>query len=274
MNVRSPASRFAVAACLAMLAACADKSPEPARDAPAPAADAGAAAVDPAAPAATADASEGDPSAGAPAVAIALRATGNEPFWRIDMGATEVVLTTPDGEVRAGAPTIDATFADGAVLYVAAGAGGDIAVKTLDAVCVDSMTGMPHPLRVQAWVGGRELSGCGGDPASLLQGAEWTVDEIAGAPLVKDSSVTLNFGTDGSLSGASSCNRFMTGYELTGEGLSIKQGAGSMMMCEDPLMAQEGAFLALLAAVNRFEIAPDGALHLKTADGRSIRARR
>jgi heat shock protein HslJ len=147
-------------------------------------------------------------------------------------------------------------------------------VKTLDAVCVDSMTGMPHPLRVQAWVGGRELSGCGGDPASLLQGAEWTVDEIAGAPLVKDSSVTLNFGTDGSLSGASSCNRFMTGYELTGEGLSIKQGAGSMMMCEDPLMAQEGAFLALLAAVNRFEIAPDGALHLKAADGRSIRARR
>jgi heat shock protein HslJ len=66
----------------------------------------------------------------------------------------------------------------------------------------------------------------------------------------------------------------MTGYTLSGEALTISQSAGSMMMCDEPLMNQERAFLALLATVNQFSIDPDGALLLKSSDGRSIRARR
>lgn len=264
MSSRSPAALFAAATCVLILSGCAEKAadstPVPAAEAPAPAADATPAA--------------GDAPAELPGLPIALRAAGNEPFWRIDMSATELVLTTPDGETRAGAPAIDTTFEDGAVMYVASGEKGEIAVKVLGQLCVDSMSGMPHPQQVRVWVDERELSGCGGEPASLLQGPEWSVAEIGGAAIVKDSSVTLTFGTDGTLSGGSSCNRFMTGYTLSGEGLSIQQAAGSMMMCEDPLMAQEGKFLALLATVNRFEIAPDGALHLKAADGQSIRATR
>jgi heat shock protein HslJ len=267
MSVRNPAALFTAATCVLILSGCAEKAAEPAGSAPAPAAEAPA-------PAADATPPVGEPPAGLRELPIALRATGNEPFWRIDMSATELVLTTPDGETRAGAPTIDTTFEDGAVMYVASGEKGEIAVKVVDRLCVDSMSGMPHPLRVRVWIEQRELSGCGGDPASLLRGPEWTVAEIGGSAIVKDSTVTLNFGADGMLSGSSSCNRFMTGYTLSGEGLSIQQAAGSMMMCEEPLMAQEGKFLALLATVNRFEIAPDGALHLKTADGQSIRATR
>lgn len=264
MSSRSPAALFAAASCVLILSGCAEKAAD---STPAAAAEAPAAAADATTPA-------GDSRAELPGLPIALRAAGNEPGWRIDMSATELVLTTLDGETRAGAPTIDATFTDGAVMYVAAGEKGEIAVKVLDQLCVDSMSGMPHPQQVRVWVDERELSGCGGDPASLLQGPEWNVAEIGGTAIVKDSTVSLNFGTDGMLSGGSSCNRFMSAYTLTGESLSIKQGAGSMMMCEEPLMAQEGKFLALLATVNRFEIAPDGALHLKAADGQSIRATR
>jgi heat shock protein HslJ len=211
----------------------------------------------------------------APAPAIApLSATGNEPFWRVDLSESAVVLTTPDGEVRAGTPVLDATFDDGAILYVAKGENVEIAVKVIERLCTDSMTGMPRPQSVQVFAGGQELRGCGGEPAALLQGAEWTVDEFDGKTPVQDSKITLNFGADGSLSGSTSCNRLVTTYTLTGEGLAIAQGAGTMMACDAPIMEQEQAVLALLAAVNGFGIADDGALLLKIADGRTIRARR
>ncbi len=211
--------------------------------------------------------------AAVPAIS-AVRARGNEPFWSVDLSEAAIVLTTPEGETRTGAPVLDTTFADGSVLYVASGDKGEIAVKVADQVCTDSMTGMPHPQQVRVWTGGQELQGCGGEPASLLQGAEWTVEEFGGKTPAKDSRITLNFGADGSLSGSSSCNRLATSYKLTGEGLAIAQGAGTMMACEPPVMEQESAFLALLPQVNQFGVADDGALLLKLADGRTIRARR
>lgn len=211
--------------------------------------------------------------AATPAIS-AVRARGNEPFWSVDLSETAIVLTTPEGELRTGAPVLDTTFDDGAVLYVASGDKGEIAVKVLDRPCTDSMSGMPHPQQVQVWTGGQELRGCGGEPATLLQGPEWTVDEIGGKAPATDSKITLNFGADGSLSGSSSCNRLATSYTLTGENLAIAQGAGTMMACEQPVMEQESAFLALLSKVNAFGVADDGALLLKTADGKTIRARR
>jgi heat shock protein HslJ len=223
--------------------------------------------------AADAAAAPAEAPAAVPAIS-AVRARGNEPFWSVDLSESAVVLTTPDGEIRAGAPVLDTTFADGAVLYIASGDKGEIAVKVADQVCTDSMSGMPHPQSVWVWTDSQELRGCGGDPASLLQGAEWTVDELDGKSPVKDSKITLNFAADGSLSGSSSCNRLATSYALTGESLSIKQGAGTMMACDAPVMEQESAFLALLSRVNQFSVADDGALLLKTADGKTIRARR
>jgi heat shock protein HslJ len=47
-----------------------------------------------------------------------------------------------------------------------------------------------------------------------------------------------------------------------------------MMACAPPLMDQEERFLALLAEVRGFEIGADGALTLRTGDGRAILARR
>ncbi len=204
----------------------------------------------------------------------AFRARGNEPGWSVDLSADAIVMTTMEGEVRTGAPVLDTAFADGAVLYVASGDQGEIAVKVASQVCKDNMSGMPHPYRVQVWTGGQELDGCGGEPAELLQGGEWTVDDLAGKAPLKDSKITLAFGADGSLSGSSSCNRLATTYALTGETLTIKQGAGTMMACDKPIMEQESAFLGLLSQVNAFSVADDGALLLKAPDGRAIRARR
>lgn len=63
-------------------------------------------------------------------------------------------------------------------------------------------------------------------------------------------------------------------YELTGEGVSIVGGASTMMACEPSLLEQEHRFLDALAAVRRFEVAPDGALVLLADDGPKLIGRR
>jgi heat shock protein HslJ len=226
-------------------------------------------------PTTLASCSTGGAQAQSPATAgTAFRATGNEPSWRLDIGSAEMTLLTNFGQDRLVATTPIAQVSHGTTKYVARTGQGELTATIIDQLCVDSMSGMPHPQSVTVVVGGQTLTGCGGDPASLLQGAEWTVVEIGGAPLVAGSQVTLAFAPDGHLSGHASCNRFMSEYTLSGEGLAISKGAGTMMMCDAALMDQERTFLAVLGGVKNFSIAADGTLLLNAADGRAIKARR
>lgn len=204
----------------------------------------------------------------------AFRATGNEPSWRLDISRTEMTLLTDFGQTRLVAATPKAQVSGGTTTYVARTDQGALTATIVDQLCVDSMSGMPHPQSVTVVVGGQILAGCGGEPASLLQGAEWSVMAIEGAPLVAGSQVTLNFAPDGQLSGRASCNNFMSQYTLSGEGLAIAQGAGTRMMCDAALMDQERTFLATLGSVQNFSIDADGALLLRTGDGRTIKAQR
>jgi len=203
-----------------------------------------------------------------------FRATGNEPSWRLDIGASEMTLLTNFGQDRLVAPTPKAQVSGTTTKYVARTDKGDLTATIVDQLCVDSMSGMPHPQSVTVVVGGKTLTGCGGEPASLLQGAEWKVEEIGGASLVAGSKVTLDFAPDGRVSGHASCNSFRGAYSLTGEGLAISKVAGTRMMCEAALMDQERRFLDTLGGVQNFSFAADGTLLLNTNDGRTIKAQR
>jgi heat shock protein HslJ len=132
------------------------------------------------------------------------------------------------------------------------------------------MTGMPRPEQVIVTLGKQRLTGCGGDPASLLQGREWIVTSLAGRPVLAEPRITITFAATGGLSGLGSCNRFNAEYTMTGEGLSISRGMSSMMACEEPVMRQEQIFLELLERVSRFSIASDGALILHSDGDRTI----
>jgi len=203
-----------------------------------------------------------------------FRASGNEPSWRLDIGNTEMTLLTNFGQDRLVAAAPKAQVSGGTTRYVARTDQGELTATIVDQLCVDSMSGMPHPHTVTVVAGGQTLTGCGGEPASLLQGAEWNVVEIGGKPLVEGSKVTLAFTPDGHLSGQASCNRFMSEYTLSGEGLAISKAAGTRMMCDAALMEQERVFLAALGNTQNFSIAADGALLLRAGDGRTIVARR
>jgi heat shock protein HslJ/uncharacterized lipoprotein YbaY len=203
-----------------------------------------------------------------------FRATGNEPGWRLDIGETEMTFLASNGQKRVVTPTPAAKKSEGARKYVTKSGGHDLTVTVVDRLCSDTMTGMPHPNTVVVVFQGKTLNGCGGDPASLLRGGEWVVEDITGVRLVDRSRVTLAFGADGKVSGAASCNRFGAEYTLTGEGLAITSAYATRMACEPPLMEQEGVFLDALSKVNRFEMSAEGALILHTGDRRTVTARR
>ncbi len=192
---------------------------------------------------------------------LPLTARGNEPFWRLDIGADAATLTEPDGTV---ALTIGEAAMTAAGLRLTLEPG--LAATVTPMVHRDTMTGMPYPYTVTLTRDGAMLTGGGGDPLALLEGPEWRASIVAGAPLAPDVEVTFAVLPGGRVAGTSACNRYMGQMTLTGEGLAFGPLAGTKMACPGPMMAAERLWLDMLATVTRFDIAADGALVLYAGD--------
>ncbi|MFT3760000.1 META domain-containing protein [Thauera sp.] len=203
-----------------------------------------------------------------------FRAVGNEPSWRLDVTARALVLLTDWGDTRVVAPGPLVEEADGVRHYRADTLDGEMSATVVDRLCVDSMSGMPHPAAVEVSWQGQRLKGCGGDPARLLQGEPWLVVEIDGRRVGDPQRLTLAFGEGGSLAGIAACNRYQGRYVLSGEGLRLSELGATKMACEQALMDEELRFRAALDEVDGFGIAADGSLELKSAERSIVRARR
>ncbi len=186
-----------------------------------------------------------------------LSARGNEPGWQIEVTDAGITFRTMEGETITVSPKPEPEIVDGVETYRAEVEGQKFSLTIADTVCVDTMSGMTFPKTVTVAHGERKFSGCGGNPASLLHG-EWAIEQIEGKAIVAKSEPTLAFGTDGRVYGNGSCNRYFSGYELTGEGLAFSQLGSTKMACEQPLMDQEFVFLQILGAVSRFEFDTEG----------------
>jgi heat shock protein HslJ/membrane-bound inhibitor of C-type lysozyme len=207
-----------------------------------------------------------------PADQAPFRARGNEPGWNLEIRGNRLALT-----LDYGARQLEAKLPkpiDNEAMRVYELPERDLSIRISNQPCRDSMTGMPYPSTVAIEIEDRELNGCGGEPRALLEGPEWIVRSLAGEPIAGEVSVTINFLEDSRVAGSSGCNRFMGGYQLTGEGLSFEQLAGTMMACPEPQMRTEQRFLGLMHDVMRFEILPDKRLALITAEGEQIIAER
>lgn len=206
---------------------------------------------------------------------VPWRALGNEPGWALHIFGPRLRFTRDDGRLRTdGLAPEPARDAGGALSYRAATELGTLHARITPKLCSDTMSGMPFPDSVRVEIAGQVFDGCGGDPAALLQGAEWVVEEIGNAGIVDRSRVTLQFGADGQLSGRASCNRYTGSYRLTGEALHIGPTASTRMACPPALMNQEQRFLDALASVQRHAFGTDGALQLFGPAGRVLLARR
>lgn len=198
-------------------------------------------------------------------------ARGNEPFWLVQIDATEVRWNTPDHVASDVFTSLARTTREGGFDVSATREGAALALSARAALCRDSMSGMPYPDTVTVRLDGAEYRGCGGDPRALLIAGEWTVARI-NDKATGESPPTLRFMADGGASGFAGCNRWTAGATLTGEGLAFERPTSTMMACPEPAMAIEQAFLAALSTVTRHDIDDAGRLVLFAGDTAVITA--
>jgi heat shock protein HslJ len=81
------------------------------------------------------------------------------------------------------------------------------------------------------------------------------MSSLNGALPADGTMVTLQFGTDGSVSGSDGCNRYMTTFTEDGQNLTFNQPlAGTMMACEEAAMTQADEYRKVLASVTGFQM--------------------
>lgn len=86
-----------------------------------------------------------------------------------------------------------------------------------------------------------------------LAGTNWLLSALNGELPISGTTMYLNFGADGTVSGSDGCNQLNTTYTQDGSSLTFGQaGASTMMACPEPVMAQADAFNAALGATNSF----------------------
>jgi heat shock protein HslJ len=115
------------------------------------------------------------------------------------------------------------------------------------------------------------LTACQGSSGSLT-GVTWRLvsygpagaqtDAVAGVP------TSLIFSEDGAVGGTMGCNQFGGDYETSGDQITFSALNSTLMACEEPLMTQESAVLAMLSGTVTFEV--DGTKLTLTAEDGSV----
>lgn len=142
----------------------------------------------------------------------AWRAVGNEPGWQLDLYGPQLRFGTADGRLQASGRVPVPAVTAGTRRYAVGTDAGPLTATVAPKACTDTMSGMTYPDTVRVEFAGQTFSGCGGDPAALLRGGEWVVEDIGNAGIVDNTRVTLVFGPADGLSGRASCNRYTTRF--------------------------------------------------------------
>ena len=110
------------------------------------------------------------------------------------------------------------------------------------------------------------------DDAELLD-RTFRIEDVAGRGVPDGREITVRFGSDGQVSGRAACNRYFGSYIRNGGELSFGPVGATQMACDPATMNAEREFLSVFNDVTEVALAPDGALVLRTADGRELRGR-
>ena len=187
-----------------------------------------------------------------PAVAAqpSLVARGHEPDWHLVIGPEGVALRSLAPDLAFTAARVEHGTRDGRPALTASAGERRLSVAIDERLCADTMTGMPFPVGVRLSLDGRELSGCGGETLTVLEGG-WRVILMDGRLVPAGTIITIVFGHDGQVSGRGGCNRYSGSFTLTGEGLAFGPAAATRMACPQTQMKTEARFFERLGQVTR-----------------------
>lgn len=109
---------------------------------------------------------------------------------------------------------------------------------------------------------------------AMLSGPEWIVEDISRHGVIDFSRASINFDSNGRVTGNASCNTFSAGYAATGQDLRFTEMVMTRKACPPALMNQERAFTDILGSARQYTITQDGALVIYAPNGDTITARR
>jgi len=107
-----------------------------------------------------------------------------------------------------------------------------------------------------------DLAGTSWEATGFDDGSQTVTDVLAGSTL------TANFGEDGTMSGNSGCNDYSGPYKITSNQIGIGPVSTTRKACSDPagVMEQEAQYLAALENAEVFVVNGD-VLELREVDG-------
>ena len=108
--------------------------------------------------------------------------------------------------------------------------------------------------------GARALAGMAGESGDALWGTAWRLESLAGARPIDAAPATLEFPSEGRISGNGSCNRFNGVVTLDGDTIAIAGIAATRKACAVAVMRQEESYFAALRDAERLERAGDSLL--------------
>lgn len=103
-----------------------------------------------------------------------------------------------------------------------------------------------------------------------LAGSGWKLVSINGTDVLEGSSITLEFGADGSLSGSGGCNGYGGSFTIDGDSFSVSGVMSTLMACaDDAVTAQEAAYFAALQAATGYSVSGEE-LIISDAEGMQL----
>ncbi len=183
---------------------------------------------------------------------IMFYATGNEPFWSLDMSkGNSIVFTTLEGAKLVTPPVEPARAMDANVKrYSATTEAGSLTVTIMAEECTDNMSGDKFGYKVkiqykpEGSVEEKELTGCGRYVPDYALEGKWKLRKI-GDEVIVDSLYSkkfpfLEFRTDEmQVGGIAGCNTIRGGMWQEGDVLRFTQMISTLMACPEELRETE-----------------------------------
>lgn len=186
-------------------------------------------------------------------------AQGHEPAWSAQFGDKRFDFQSADG--TRFALDIEARPGDTPLQLGLQVRGEPLLLRTERRLCHDLKSGQPFPWQVSVTLSGRVYHGCGGDPALLLQGREWSGDGLR----------PLRFEAGGRFTAQLQCNRLQGSYRADASGLVLSPGPMTRRACADEAgNAAEQQTLGQLSRIWGFDFDAQGRLRLRLTDGAAL----
>lgn len=87
-----------------------------------------------------------------------------------------------------------------------------------------------------------------------LAGTNWVLSTLNGQLPLAGTTITMNFGEDGTVSGTDGCNRYTTTFTASRSTIEFEPAASTMMACPPAVATQASDFMAALDAANRYQL--------------------